>query len=810
MKNCVNEIISPLSVRNEESVCASRINIDVDGPSARRLVFFSVPVLLCLLSCGGGGSSSGNNSNTPNPPVISAISAVPTSTTVTINWTTDETSSSNVNYGTTASYGKTFSNSSLVTSHTVQLTGLACSTTYHYQVSSTNSTGQSSTSSDQTFLTGSTGDPNVNCAPISDNFDSSTLNTALWTIVDSAGDAVVTLNGSAATISLPQGSVHDQLAPSSPPVQVLENITDTDFQVQARFQSTVAIGIQEEGISARQDANNSVAFKVYSDGTNVHIYAGQTINGTETSINDAVINVTQAPIWLQLERSGNNWVGKWSLDGVNFTTASSFPLTLAITGVGPFAGNYNVATTSTPAFTAIVDYFYNVASPAASNQDGPALFSAVTVDANPPSTLLEKTLADIEGTGHLNPVAGFGVGPGSPTDGIYWYGYPASGVLTDPWPKYTIVGDGDAYGDMVALDVNGDGAVDIVASYITGPNGISTIVWFENPRGQGGDPTTATWNMHTIGPGLSSSSENNLIIADIDGDGLLDVVTPSYIYFQNTADSWTPVQYNSATRGVALLDIGSGKGSINIVSTLANSTATYNAVWFENPRETGGNARTGSWITHNIGPTYPCTATSCPTGDMYIAAYGSGDLNGDGRMDIVMGQSEGPNGALPPAGGLIWFEAPADRRNGTWTATTIDASFSDTQTIRVVDMDQKGYLDLVTAEQDQSIFRRVSVFHNDGQGNFTQEILSNAAGDDICVGNARGTGALDILNSGHGAFGMIHPLQLFLNPISGPASNPATVTTRSTHSPKSTIPRPPSPAPDLLQTPQDFKNNRSF
>ena len=153
MKNCVNEIISPLSVRNEESVCASRINIDVDGPSAQRLVFFSVPVLLCLLSCGGGGSSSGNNSNTPNPPVISAISAVPTSTTVTINWTTDETSSSNVNYGTTASYGKTFSNSSLVTSHTVQLTGLACSTTYHYQVSSTNSTGQSSTSSDQTFLT---------------------------------------------------------------------------------------------------------------------------------------------------------------------------------------------------------------------------------------------------------------------------------------------------------------------------------------------------------------------------------------------------------------------------------------------------------------------------------------------------------------------------------------------------------------------------------------------------------------------------------------------------------------------------------
>ncbi len=616
-------------------------------------------------------------------------------------------------------------------------------------------------------MTGSTGDSNVNCVPVSENFDGPTLNTALWTFINPKSDATVVMNGTAATINVPQGSIHDPFTPGSAAVQLMESITNTDFKVQARFQSTVEINIQQEGIIARQDDTNFLAFKVYSDGSNVHIYAGQTTNGTPTNITDTIINVTQAPIWLQLERSGNNWVGKWSTDGVNFTTGASFSYALTISQVGPFAANFNAIATSAPAFTAIVDYFFNVGSPVGNN-DGPAVFPAITIDANPPSTLLEKTLADIQGSGHLNPVAGFGsclattcVVNATPSNGIYWYGYPASGVLTDPWPKYTVVGDGDAYGDMLARDVNGDGAVDIVASYIP-PGGSNSIVWFENPRGQGGDPTSATWTMHTIGNGVG---ENDLVLADIDGDGKLDVVTPSYIYFQNTPDSWTPVQYNAATRGVALLDIGSGNGSINVVSTVANSTATYNAVWFENPRESGGNARTDSWIMHTIGPTYACSATSCPTSDVYIPAYGSGDLDGDKRMDIVMGQSQGPNGALPPAGGLVWFEAPADRRNGTWTMHTIDASFSDTQTIRVVDMDQNGTLDLVTAEQDQSIFRRVSVFHNDGKGNFTQQILSNGAGDDITVGNARDTGALDILDSGHGAFGMIHPLKLFLNPI---------------------------------------------
>jgi FG-GAP-like repeat/Beta xylosidase C-terminal Concanavalin A-like domain len=706
-------------------------------------------------SAGQTSTSADQTCNTTacsNPPVISGIGANPSTTSATITWTTDQPASTVVNYGLTTAYGSGVSNPTLVTSHSALLSNLTCNTGYHYEVSSTSAGGQTSTSSDQTFTTGA-------CpagGPVSDNFDSTTLNTGLWTFVNPTGNAVLTMNGTAATINLPQEAKHDPWTTGDGAVRLMQPISNSDFQVEVRFQSDVEIGNQDEGIIVEQDATDFLRFDVMSDGTNVRIFSAGIKGSTATTFVNTVIPVTQAPIWLQLQRTGNSWVGKWSTNGTNYSTAASFNFTLTVASVGPYAGNANATLANTPAFTAIVDYFFNVASPIA-NQDGPPPFRAITVDPNPPSTLVEKALADIRGTGVLDPIAGFE----SPSAGIYWYEYPASGVLTDPWLKHTIVSTGDAYEDMLPLDLNGDGAVDIIASY-TPPNGVRLLVWFENPRGSGGDPAVDPWIMHTIGTG---TGEDNLILADLDGDGKLDLATGTYIYFQNNADSWTQVQYNSAFRGVATLDIGSGNGRINLVSTSPTSTLTYNAAWFENPRETGGNARTGTWIKHIMGASYPCTSTDCPGGDYYVAVYETGDLNGDQKMDVVMGQSEGPFGVEPPPGGLVWFEAPADRRNGTWIKHTIDAHYTHTHAVRIVDMDKNGTLDLVTSEQDQSTFRRVSVFYNDGLGNFTQEIVSNGAGHQTCVGDIRGGGAIDIFNSGHGFKGMIHPLQIFLNPV---------------------------------------------
>jgi hypothetical protein len=89
--------------------------------------------------------------------VISDISANATGTsTATISWTTDVPSSSQVEYGTSATYSASSTlGTTPVTSHSVSLTDLSEATLYHFAVMSGDNVG-TSTSADNEFVTQST------------------------------------------------------------------------------------------------------------------------------------------------------------------------------------------------------------------------------------------------------------------------------------------------------------------------------------------------------------------------------------------------------------------------------------------------------------------------------------------------------------------------------------------------------------------------------------------------------------------------------------------------------------------------------
>jgi hypothetical protein len=183
---------------------------------------------------------------------------------------------------------------------------------------------------------------------------------------------------------------------------------------------------------------------------------------------------------------------------------------------------------------------------------------------------------------------------------------------------------------------------------------------------------------------------------------------------------------------VALLDIGSGMGLIHIVG---NDNVTGNLSWWENPRETGGNARTETWVRRTI--------TSAGAEGFSIE---TGALTQTGRMDVVVAQNE--NG---PAG-IQWYQAPADRRNGIWTNRMIDSSYLAVHHISVHDMNADGYNDIVVAEQEQAggapqisplhlgIPSRVTIFLNDGTGNFTADVIATTGGQELVIGDMNGRG----------------------------------------------------------------------
>jgi glucose/arabinose dehydrogenase len=106
---------------------------------------------------GVGGDASFTTPAPPDttPPVIAGVTAAGiTPTTATIAWTTDEPADSQVDYGTTASYGQSSTlDSSLTTAHSVALSGLAASTLHHYRVRSRDAAGNLATSGDFTVTT---------------------------------------------------------------------------------------------------------------------------------------------------------------------------------------------------------------------------------------------------------------------------------------------------------------------------------------------------------------------------------------------------------------------------------------------------------------------------------------------------------------------------------------------------------------------------------------------------------------------------------------------------------------------------------
>ena len=174
-----------------------------------------------------------NSPEDTDGPVISDIqvsSIGPTSATVT--WTTDELSSSQVEYGQTSSYGNMTVLADIapfVTVHTVLLSGLADLTNYHFRVISEDAETNSSTSGDNTFATtnGDTTSPEVLWTDPDDEDTNVSIDVVPTVTFDEAldpttvsSDTVMLVdeddNEVPATVSLVEGGTKVVITPTSP------------------------------------------------------------------------------------------------------------------------------------------------------------------------------------------------------------------------------------------------------------------------------------------------------------------------------------------------------------------------------------------------------------------------------------------------------------------------------------------------------------------------------------------------------------------------------------------------------------------
>lgn len=198
-------------------------------------------------------------------------------------------------------------------------------------------------------------------APVPDEFASTGLNPAIWT-VEAPSDATAAVANGHAVLSLPAAANHDAFVGGDHSARILQPVSNTDLDVGAKFDSIPNAAYEGQGIMVQQNDQTYLRFEVSSDGTQSYLTGASVSAGAETNFFSIPLSGQPSSIWLEVKRTGNTWTLNSSTDGVNYTTAGNFDQAIQITAIGPYAWNYNVDAASAPAVTSLVDYFHNLAS----------------------------------------------------------------------------------------------------------------------------------------------------------------------------------------------------------------------------------------------------------------------------------------------------------------------------------------------------------------------------------------------------------------------------------------------------------------
>ena len=219
------------------------------------------------------------------PAVITDIQIGVTGTTATIDWTTDQLADSSVAFGTTTLYELgSVDDPTFGTSYSVTLTNLLPGTAYHAQITSENELGLSTSSADLEFTTPS---PPVTGGIVSDDFNACAIEPSTWTFVDPLLDSSVALVGGGTGdaqlhISVPAGVSHDPWN-ANVAARLMQSAVDGNLEIEAKFDSPVSEGVQEQGLMIESAAGDWLRFDVSSDGSATQIFGGSVVGGIRRS-----------------------------------------------------------------------------------------------------------------------------------------------------------------------------------------------------------------------------------------------------------------------------------------------------------------------------------------------------------------------------------------------------------------------------------------------------------------------------------------------------------------------------------------------
>ena len=292
--------------------------------------------------------------------------------------------------------------------------------------------------------------------------------------------------------------------------------------------------------------------------------------------------------------------------------------------------------------------------------------------------------------------------------------------------------------------MDGDGDLDIVsASYVD-----DTIAWHENDGAA--DPSWTTIDIVTFTSPNGPDGVFDVHVADMDGDGDLDIVSASDVddtiaWYENdgAADpSWTAVDIATSADGATDVHVADmdGDGDLDIVSALQQNDTI---AWYENDGNLNTSAQAGVDYTANSGTL--TIAAGSTTGTITIDLLQDSEEENTETATLTL--SNPTNATISDSTGTLTI-TDDDSGSLTFISADIATSAKNPKGIHVADMDGDGDLDIVSASVTDST---IAWYENDGAADPTwsaADIATSADGAyDVHVADMDGDGDLDIVSA---------------------------------------------------------------
>jgi hypothetical protein len=376
-------------------------------------------------------------------------------------------------------------------------------------------------------------------------------------------------------------------------------------------------------------------------------------------------------------------------------------------------------------------------------------FEHVIIDRDVPEQTPCKSVGDIDGDGFPDILLGGHFAGGN----LAWYRYP-------DWRKH-VINKGQCAVDMQLGDVDGDGDLDvIVPDDYQGPSKGRTLVWYENPRPKG-KPTTDTWNRHII---TSTAPLDDYIhdveASDVNGDGKLDLVVrhgKTVLYLQHGPDSWREKVLDSGTgagdeEGTTLADLNSD-GLKDVV---------LNGYWLQQPSDPVD----GTWVKHVIDANWP-HLVGVTVAD--INQDGRPDVllapaEEHGRLSWY----EAPSDPVNERWAEHVIDADVDYLH---TFKVADMNLDGRPDVVTAEMHKSGYHPNKPSRRRVSVYR-----NEDSGSNWSQQVIAVTGLHNLRLGDIDSDGDVDIIGANWSGLGPNwsgpHPMELWRNRLDPKNPNP--------------------------------------